>query len=416
MATTRDATDIYYDLPTDPATVTFQQRFCKVTKTLPIKPFKRDKKISAECIYDFAKGIYQQLVWLKEDEACKLRKREPKARVDRAIKINQDRQLIATYLKMQYRLNLTKVSRLTGCTFAMVKKVHLDLLFQGVPETFVYNNLKKPEELAQIEETVQKVGGTYLTISDIKRQHAGFSMKWIRRRVRATGLRYRKMPRKRKVDKTVKPCPNKVFDVVSHLVQAIKDKDTEVFYIDEMHFPLFQTSDYFWTRPDQPTDLVYNRRPVSDAKLSAIAMCSLEKFYAVQIFKRDVTANDFLFFLQTALKKVGQGRRVTILADNASWHTSPTVLQNAAGKFLFFNVARLYQANAIETSFSFVRSDYRKRPLVDTLEKEAYLILDSFMRPENVQRFKGVKRNHLRSLIKLLEEAFPALLRIDSYN
>jgi len=410
MATTREATEVYFELPTDPTTVIFKQRFCKVTKTLPIKPFKRDKKISQELIYEIAKGIYQQLVWLKEDESCKLRKRAPKEKVDRATKINQDRQLIATYLKMQCRLNLTKVSRLTGCTFAMVKKVHLDLLFQGQPETFVYNNLKKPEEIAQIENTVQKIDGSYLTISDVKREHASFSKKWIRRRLRATGLRYRKMPRQRKVDKTVKPCPKKVFEIVSHLIQAMTSKDTDVWYIDEMHFPLFQTSDYFWTKPDEPKDLVYNRRPVQDVKLSAIALCSLEKFVAVQVFKRDVTAVDFLNFIQTALKKVGQGRQVTILADNASWHTAPTVMSTAAGKFLFFNVARLYQANAIETSFSFVRSDFRKRALVDTLEKEAYLVLDSFLRPENVQRFKGVKRNHLRSLIKLLISACPELM------
>ena len=324
--------------------------------------------------------------------------------------MNRDRQRIASCLNCQTSLNLAAACRSTGCSFSMVKKVHHDLLFQGQVERFRYNNLKDAQELVPFDETIKSVAGTYLTITDIKRKHRTFSKKWIGRALRATGMRYLRMARKRKVDTTIKPNPRDVFEVVSHLAQAIMCPQAEVYYIDEMHFPLFQTSEKYWTKPDQLGEMVYNRRPALEGKLSAIAMCSLEKFIAVQIYTKDVTAMDFLYFIQEAMLKVGQtaqGRTVTILADNASWHTTDTVLQTEAGKILYFNVARLYQANAIETSFSFVRSDFRKRMTVGTLEEEAYLVLDAFFREENIERFKGVARNHLRSLIKLLEIACP---------
>jgi len=304
-------------------------------------------------------------------------------------------------------LNLAAACRHSGCSFAMVKKVHHDLLFQGGVANFTYNNMKDPQEVVKLEETVRSVEGSYLSISDVKRKHSTFSKKWIGKSLRATGLRWLKMPRKRKVDKTIKPPPKAVFEVISHLAQVLNSPNTDVYYIDEMHFPLFQTSDMYWTKPGVSEEMVYNRRPVPDGKLSAIAMCSLKKFVAVQIYTKDITAMDFLYFVQKALQKVGQGRQVTILADNAAWHTCDSVIQTEAGKALFFNVARLYQANAIETSFSFVRADFRKRNVVQTMEEEAYLVLDAFFREENVERFKGVARNHLRSLIKLLEMACP---------
>ena len=100
------------------------------------------------------------------------------------------------------------------------------------------------------------------------------------------------MVRKRKKEKKEQPEPTAVFEVVSHIVQALNNPNVDMYYCDEMHFPLFQTADNHWTKPGKSAEMVYNRRavPLPDQKLSAIAMCSLDSFCAVQIFKKDVTA------------------------------------------------------------------------------------------------------------------------------
>ena len=417
MATTREGTQVYFSLPSDYEEVSFEERAIKALKSLEIEPFHSERNRDPALIWKILEELIKRLKKLKDEAAFKRKEKPVKVPVTRADKINKARLRIAAYLERQTRLNFKDACRHTGYSFAMVKKVHRDMLFQGQPQYFTYPNLKPPHELEAIDQTVRKVEGTYSTITDIKRVLPGFSKRWISRKLRSTGLRWRKMVRKRKKEKKEQPEPTAVFEVVSHIVQALNNPNVDMYYCDEMHFPLFQTADNHWTKPGKSAEMVYNRRavPLPDHKLSAIAMCSLDSFCAVQIYKKDVTAEDFLFFMQEALKKMPQGRQVTVLADNATWHTSPKVVDTVAGKFIHFNVSRLFQSNAIETSFSFVRADFRKRPTVEKLEDEASLVLSAFFDPRNIERFRGVERNHLRSLKKLLEWASPNLNRQDLF-
>ena len=103
------------------------------------------------------------------------------------------------------------------------------------------------------------------------------------------------------------------------------------------------------------------------------------------------------------LKLYGKHKKVTVLADNASWHKTDSIMNSKAGKFLYFNVKGLFQANAIENCFSFVRAEFRKRLLVDSLEEEALLLAKIFFNSDNVKRFEGIARNHLRSLRMLIK-------------
>ena len=178
-----------------------------------------------------------------------------------------------------------------------------------------------------------------------------------------------------------------------------------------MHFPLCQTSDHQWTQTEyRGHDLFYNRRlNYGTEKLSVIALCSTERFVAVQVYQHDICGNDFLFFLQEALKQVPISSRITVLADNATWHTSQAVLQSKVSKALEFNAKGLFQANMIENAFSFIRAEFRKRRDVEGLEAEARLLLGIFFDERNQRRFQGIARNHLRSLISLLEYHHSAL-------
>ena len=75
-------------------------------------------------------------------------------------------------------------------------------------------------------------------------------------------------------------------------------------------------------------------------------------------------------------------------------------------KFLFMNSPKLFRANAIENSFSFVKAEWRKRAEVQTIEEEAQHLVRIFFDDRNEQRFKGVAFNHARSLVGLFKLNF----------
>ena len=217
------------------------------------------------------------------------------------------------------------------------------------------------------------------------------------------------LERKLKIPKRDETKSKQVVSVVSHLAQSLINPKVDTFYIDEMHLPLVQTANRHWTWTNNQNDheeMVYNRRPVEDTKLTVIAMCSLTSFVAIQVFQKEVTADDFLYFLQESLKNMPARSKITILADNATWHTAKSIASTTAFSFLHFNAPRLFQANAIENCFSFIRADFRRRPLVKTFEDEVRLLVKIFFDSANIKRFKGIARNHLRSLRYLLSHYY----------
>jgi len=412
MKWTRDCTDVYFNLPSDPKDIAFTTKAVRKVKKFDAKPFHSLRDQYSSLISLQLTNLYNDLRKKHGKEPKMLDFMPVRRPTSWADKVNHKRQRIADFFNRQPNQTIAGAIKHIGCSYQMVKKVYEDMHFQGRPDTFTYNNLKDQSSVEQLQETINSVDGSYLTIGDVRRLHPTFSKKFIRARLRRTGLRWRKMARKRKVEKTVNHSPKAVFEVISHIVQALSKPNTIIYYVDEMHLPLFQTSDYHWTKPETAEEMIYNRRPVPEGKLSAIAMCSLERFVAVQIFTKDITTNDFLYFVQEAMLKLGhRDQKVSILLDNATWHTSDHVIGSAVGKFFHFNVSRLYQSNAIETTFSFVRADFRKRRIVQTFEEEAYLVLEAFFSEKNEERFKGVARNHLRSLMQLLKTYEPKLGR-----
>lgn len=403
MKKTRDATAIYYAAPPDGHKPSFECRGYQILQEIPVKPFKGESDLDHEQIWSMLCELYKGRCELKHQARC-LQKRRPamKRESDWEHRINRKRRLIAQVLRRQARLNLAEVCRVTGCCFSTAKRLHRDLGFQGEPAEYTYNNCKTAEETAKVEELIEKVQGSYQTISDLKRALPSFSRKLIARKLKESGHRWLQMVKRRKVPKEESHQSKAIVDLVSHLTQAMIAPSTDVLYVDEVHFPLEQTATHHWTRPELAEEQVYNRREVQPAKLSVIAICSLSGFVAAQVFKQDISMDDFLFFLQSVLSQYAPGRRITVLADNATWHTTPKVVGTKAGKCLFFNIPGLFQANIIENAFSFIRAEFRKRQLVETLEEEALQLAHIFFQQENSARFLGIHRNHLRSLMNLL--------------
>jgi len=257
--------------------------------------------------------------------------------------------------------------------------------------------------MEQISQSIKQVDGSYSTVTDIKRQNPSFSRKWILKHLHRTGYRYHKLPKRRRVEKSKRYRSKHVLAVVSHLAQSLVNNTVSTYYIDEVHFPLEQTATSHWTRDSEICqEMVYNRRQVEPTKVSTIAMCNLEKIVAVQFFTKDITADDFLYFVQEALCRLHHASKVTILADQASWHTAESISSARAIKFLHLNAPGLFESNAIENCFSFIRAGFRKRPLVSSVDQEARLLLEIFFDPNNPKRLAGIARNHIRTLLSLL--------------
>ncbi len=179
------------------------------------------------------------------------------------------------------------------------------------------------------------------------------------------------LPKERKTPKYPPPDHSRVAAVISHLAQGLADPNAEVLYVDEFKLPLFQTPTHSWMKPDNRDSLVYNRRAVINHTLTLVAACNRQRFVAVRVYNQELTAQGFVYFLNQVLATYPQDRKVTILTDNPKWHTANLVKQSTANRYLHFNVERMYMLNLIESGFSFTRAEFRKRPMLETLEDEA---------------------------------------------
>lgn len=402
---TRASTPVYFGPLSNHQTVSFQPRKFTVSTAIVAKKFISKEKYGQALLWRTLKALYRE--HCKEGRLYGLDSGSVASKtpaISWQEQVNKKREFIEVILRRQTRLNLSKAARFSGCSFNTVKRVHQDMLYQGMYARYQYPNTKSQEDLSRFEESMAKLQGSYQTIADLRRENPGFSRKFISRRLRKAGFKWRMMPKKRKNPKKERPDSKKVIAVISHLVQALNSPSTTIIYIDEVHFPLFQTPDHRWTLGLQIDELIYNRRPVAEAKLSVVAACDLTGFIGIQVFEKEVTANDFLCLLQSVLERYPDDQRVTVLADNATWHTSPKVMDTQAGQFIHFNVPGLYRINAIENTFSWIRSEFRKRPLVNSLEEEARLLVDIFFSRENGRRFFGIHKNHLRQMLLLMKD------------
>lgn len=325
-------------------------------------------------------------------------------------KINRKRELVLACLLKQAVPNLAAAARFAGVSKATANSVFLEHKLSNKVASYDYNNVKSAEQKAPLEADIAAIENGFMTVADLKRRHPSFSRKAILKHIHHQGYRFRLLPKNTLNPEQRVVNSTRVCRVISHIVQAMADFNTTVLYIDEMKFPLVQTSSHRWQHPD--TDwrdaVFYNRRTAHTQTLTAIALCSQEKFEAVQLFRNEVNGDDFTYFLNTAIAHLPPGKSYTIIADNATWHTSEAVRSCKASKFLFFNEPRMFQLNLIENAFSFVRHAFRKRPIVETIEDEAKNIMRIFFDSVNKRRFKGLVRNHLRQLEKYLGKHRPS--------
>ena len=401
---TRECTEVFLEAPDYDDKVEFAKRALHRINYFPQRIFASQDRFDDEEV----KAALTHLLYPPQEKMAE----EPEkitspAPLPRKDIINRKRKFIQRVVKNQAVRNISQIARFTKTSKEMVKNVLSEMEQFGEISLYEYNNLHDREDEEALVRTIEGIQDSFLTVAEIKRKHPKFSRKMILRFLHDSGYRYRMIPKKRLKPNKNKPNSTRICRVISHIAQAVTDPNTIMLYCDEMKFPLYQTADKKWARFDtEMQDLpVYNRR-YEDTKLqlTAIALCSLEKFEAVQIFKGEVTGPDFLYFLNQTISRMDPSKNYSILVDNASWHKADIISKAKASDFLFFNEARMFQLNIIENAFSFVRHAFRIREHLFTMEEEANTIARIFFDKQNVNRFKGLFRNHLRMLLEQLKK------------
>ena len=404
---TKKCTDVYMNRLSADHIPEYRERKGKLITHFQQRYFRSQDRFSSEYVRTALQEMQRQLLaeqHISEVKAvCSKQARTVLSRKDR---VNLKRELINKVIENRATRNIAEIAKASKSHRSTVKSVMRELDRCGEVSKYEYNNLKSEAELEALNRTIEEESEGFLTVSQVKRKHPQFSRKRILKTLHEKNLRYRLMPKNRQnpvvriVDST------NVCNVISHIAQAMADPNTTLLYCDEMHLALNQTAVKRWVDKDadQREELHYNRRPALDYTLNVIAMCSVHRFEAVQVFERAVNANDFLNFLTTAISQLDPSRNYTVIVDNAGWHHANIVSRAAVSKFMFFNEPYLFQLNIIENAFSFVRHYFRHRPIVETLAQETKLIVDIFFDEENEARFKGLLRNHLKVLLEFLEK------------
>ena len=402
---TRECSFVYFERPGYEEVLSFTKKKVKAYNEFNQRVFCSQDRFQHQEVKDALLQVQKQLLEEQQSNSglCGLTKSTVKPTWKDTI--NQKRQIVKRVIQNQSTLNLAEVARVTKTSRDLVKRVHRELSGPGEVSEYGYNNLHSREEEEELEKTVDQIEEGYMTVAEIKRKHSAFSKKKILDVLHSRGYRYRLMPKERRNPKLHTPNSTRICRIISHITQAILDPNTTILYCDEMKFPLYQTSEKRWTHKDikADEDLIYNRRYPDKTQLTAIALCSLEKFEAVQIFKHEVSAADFLYFLNKAISHLPPTKHYTIIADNATWHHAGIVSSTKAHQFLYFNEPKMFQLNIIENAFSFIRHAFRIRDNLFSLEEEAKTIVRIFFDSQNVDRFKGLFRNHFRLLIEFLE-------------
>lgn len=400
-----NSTRVYFQGPNAEETVQFTRNQLQLKQTISQNAYEHLE------LPDMAQTL--ETLWaLSEDlRASKLAKRRPKlpkyalAGQRSALysqKINSKRQKIADMINGSPKPNLTKIAKLCGASFELVRKVYSEVMYLGTQCEFQYPNTHSAEDIQELNASLDQIHQTFMATSDVKKRHPGFSKKFILRQLRSRNLRYCRLPtRPFKPKNGGPPRPPSAANIryiISALTAMHTNPESEVFYLDEMKLPLNQTPRFHWAVKDQPDQRVCNTR-TTEGLLSVIAVCSSQKFEAVRVVDGEVNSLEFVDFIEAFVSQLPAGKSYLILADNAGWHKSNLVKRSEAFRFILFNEEYQFRLNMIENCFSYVRSAYRRRQETLCKQQEAKSILEIFFDAHNERRFEGYFRNHVRNLI-----------------
>jgi hypothetical protein len=342
-----------------------------------------------------------------QDDSTEITKRSSRQAVSWKAAVNRKRrridEVILNYGASSYR----EIARESGCHVSSVKAAFVAKQLGRPTDEYQYNNLHSQVIESIVDGLIQDPANKYMSIGDLKRmvetKQAGcrVSRKWISTRLKSHGLRYLKLQRQRKAGDKRKFNVEDLKQVVWTAAQAWKGQEELLLYMDEVEFPLNNTADYCWCKPDDKP--VYNRR-VLEQSLHVIAICSSHSMVAFQIFTNKITREAVHFFLSEVIKRQAADKKITILLDNAAWHVAKLIKESSMASHLLYNVAYCWEANLIENAFSKLKSLWRRRKVVDTMEEEIDSLVRIMLDGASEADFKGYRRQYLRQLLVLVQD------------
>jgi len=182
--TTRGCTEVYFGTPAADAKVTFESR--STTSEINGRPgIFHSTPIEKNEVSD----ILQRLLEGVKKPSKRIVIKKESTRVSFEEKVNCKRTFIAQVLRNNPTWSMAEVMRFTKSGFTTVKRVFRDLQYCQAPAHFHYNNIKTPEELSQLQNTLENAHEEFKTVNDIKRVHKQFSRKEIAKQMKKLHIR-----------------------------------------------------------------------------------------------------------------------------------------------------------------------------------------------------------------------------------
>lgn len=293
------------------------------------------------------------------------------------------------------KANAHRLAKSARCSHWSARKACFDILFIGEVCQYETPQHHNPNEVAELDRSINTRANYYHSSTDYKRLHPQFSKKFIRKRLKETGKRYYKKPA---TTYAVQPTNNQqTLTIFATILRSFHAAVGSLLWFDESVFQLRPTSDAAWDHPEFRNRPPRNRTDVSTLYL--LAICNKEGMVAFKIQTRSHTSNDVKHFLAEVLENAILPRHLTILLDNHQTHIAASD-GNYLRRYLTFNLPRMPQYNFIELVFSKIKSLWSRRPISPTLRDDCQALRTSIVHASNADDFAGYRRQYLRAIIE----------------
>lgn len=291
--------------------------------------------------------------------------------------------------------NSHSLAKSAGCSHLSARKACFDMIFIGEVVQYQVNQHHPTEAVDRLNVAIDAPRNYYNSAADYKRQFPQFSKKFIRKRIKATGKRYRKIPTTPTLMHD--PDENRTLGLLSTITRAFNDPSGTILWFDVSEFPLNSITYLAWQGPNDQLPPVRRRSVVNTLYL--LAICNKEQFVAYQILSRPPGGDQIRFFLRTVLQKAALPQRVVVLLDNSRPNTAARERSNIH-RYLLYNIEYCPQYNLIEMTFSKIKAEWRKRPNSPLLQDHYAFLLNSIDLANQPNQFAGFRKNYLKEMLK----------------
>lgn len=319
--------------------------------------------------------------------------------ISRVDAVNFKRQEIGRVIARTKLNTIRHIAKAANCHESTVRSYSSQLMLRRVVPVYNYRPGHTEDTRAALQAAIEDPANVFVSAGDVKRIVPQCSKRYIAKTMKQRGLRYLKTARSKRNPEARLYKARDMQLLISTCTQALLQNGETLFFLDEVSFPLNNSSEYAWCGKDSRPQ--YNRRP-DDRTLHAIAVCSHMGFKAVQVYTESINKEAFLYFMKQFLQSVEPGKRVVVLIGNAAWHHAKLVNESGLAEVILYNIPKMYELNLIENAFAAIKSEFRRRPVVKGVGQEVGLIVELFREDGQFERFCGYRRQLLRNLTNLL--------------